>query len=139
MCILDHMQTAFFYLGRFLKQIADDQCSSITKSNIYHMKHNVHTNFYHGSGLTWYWMFNRIIYYLSYLHILRFTLYGRYVESHFFHKFNDTFFSTQHIISTKSVKRLSSGVWWLYKLKMRLPISRKTCQLGSVVRCFTGT
>ncbi len=30
MCFADYMQTTFFYLGRFLKEIADDQCSSIT-------------------------------------------------------------------------------------------------------------
>ena len=41
-----------FYLGRFMKKLADDQCSSITKGNICHTKHSVHTTFYHGSGLT---------------------------------------------------------------------------------------
>ncbi len=30
-------QTAFFYLERFLKILADDQCSLITKDNIYHI------------------------------------------------------------------------------------------------------
>ncbi len=39
MCVSNYMQTTVFYLGRFLKQIADDQCSSITKGNIYHIKH----------------------------------------------------------------------------------------------------
>ncbi len=33
------MQTTFFSLGRFLKKLADDQCSSITKGSIYHIKH----------------------------------------------------------------------------------------------------
>ncbi len=28
-----------FYLGRFLKKLADDQCSSITKGSIYHIKY----------------------------------------------------------------------------------------------------
>ncbi len=28
-----------FYLDRFLKKLADDQCSSITKGSIYHIKH----------------------------------------------------------------------------------------------------
>ena len=32
-------KTNFFYLGRFLKNLADDQCSSITKGRIYHIKH----------------------------------------------------------------------------------------------------
>ncbi len=32
------MQTTFFYLGRILKKLADDQCSSITKGSIYHIK-----------------------------------------------------------------------------------------------------
>ena len=39
MCISDYMQTTFFYLGRFLKKLADDQCSSITKGSIYYIKH----------------------------------------------------------------------------------------------------
>ena len=38
-CISDFMQTAFFYLGRFLKKLADDQCSSITKGSICHISH----------------------------------------------------------------------------------------------------
>ena len=33
------MQTSFFSLGRFLKKLADDQGSSITKGSIYHIKH----------------------------------------------------------------------------------------------------
>ena len=39
MCISDYMQATFFYLGKFLKKLADDQCSSITKGSIYYMKH----------------------------------------------------------------------------------------------------
>ncbi len=38
-CISDFMQTTFFYLGRFLKKLADDQYSSITKGSIKHIKH----------------------------------------------------------------------------------------------------
>ena len=37
MCILDH--TSFFNLLKFLKKLAADQCSSITKGSIYYMKH----------------------------------------------------------------------------------------------------
>ncbi len=33
------MQTTFFYLGKFLKKLADDQCSSMTKGSIYHINH----------------------------------------------------------------------------------------------------
>ncbi len=33
MCITDYMQTTFFYLSRFLKKLADNQCCS-TISNI---------------------------------------------------------------------------------------------------------
>ncbi len=56
--------------------IANNQCSSITKGGIYHMKHNVHTTFYHGRGLAWNWMLNGIN--AWYLHILHFfTLYRR--------------------------------------------------------------
>ena len=32
LCISHHIQTTFFYLGRFLKKSADDQCSSIFKA-----------------------------------------------------------------------------------------------------------
>ena len=39
MCISGNMQTTFFYLGRFLKKLADDQCCSITIGSMYHMKH----------------------------------------------------------------------------------------------------
>ena len=38
-CISDYMQTTFFYLERFLKKPADDQCSCITKDSIYQIKH----------------------------------------------------------------------------------------------------
>ncbi len=38
-CISDFMQTTFFYLGGFLKKLADDHCFSITKGSIYHIKH----------------------------------------------------------------------------------------------------
>ena len=33
------LQTTFIYLGRFLKKLANDQSSSITKGSIYHVKH----------------------------------------------------------------------------------------------------
>ena len=39
MCIPDHMQPTSFYLGKFLKKLADDQCASTTKGGIYYMKH----------------------------------------------------------------------------------------------------
>ena len=42
-CILDFMQTTFFYLERFLKKLADEQCSSRTKHSVNHID---------GSGLT---------------------------------------------------------------------------------------
>ncbi len=35
----DCIQTTFFFHGRFLKKIADDQCSSITKGSIHNIKH----------------------------------------------------------------------------------------------------
>ncbi len=34
------------------KKLADDQCSSITKGSIYHIKLYVHKPFNHGNGLT---------------------------------------------------------------------------------------
>ena len=39
MCISDYMQTNSFHLGKFLKKVADDRCSSGTKGSIYHIKH----------------------------------------------------------------------------------------------------
>ncbi len=56
------MQTTFFYLGRFLKKLADDQCSSITVST-------THATFYHSSGLTRNLTSNGSIYYALYLQI----------------------------------------------------------------------
>ncbi len=42
------------YLGLFLKKLADDQCSSITKGSIYHinMIMSIHPFTYSGNGLT---------------------------------------------------------------------------------------
>ncbi len=37
MCTSDYMQTTFFYHGRFLKKIADDQCPSTTKGSMKHL------------------------------------------------------------------------------------------------------
>ncbi len=34
-CISDYMQSTFFFLERFLKKLADEQCSFITKGSIY--------------------------------------------------------------------------------------------------------
>ncbi len=68
------MQTTFFYLERFLKKLADDQCSYITKGSIYHIKHYVNTTFYHSSGLTKNEMINGCINYVLCLQILRFYL-----------------------------------------------------------------
>ena len=64
------------YPERFLKKLADDKIllkkySSITKGSIYHIKHYVHTIFYHTSGLSRNWVFNGSIYYVLYLQILR--------------------------------------------------------------------
>ena len=67
MCISEYMQTTFFYLERFLKKLADDQCSLITKSSIYHIKHMCIYHFTIGvHGLTWNWVFNESIYYVKY-------------------------------------------------------------------------
>ncbi len=64
-----------FTLKRFLKKLADNQCSSITKGSICYIKHNVqvHTTFSHR------WMirnlaFNGSIYYVLNLQILCFYL-----------------------------------------------------------------
>ncbi len=67
----DFMQTTFFYLGRFLKKLADDQCSSVTKGSINHINSTKKKPFT-SSGLTRNWIFNGSIYYALYLQILRF-------------------------------------------------------------------
>ena len=76
MCIADCMQITFFYLGRFLKKLSGDQCSSTTEGSIYHIKHlSMHPftmGVDPGSGLTRNGTFNGSIYYVWYLHILRF-------------------------------------------------------------------
>ncbi len=38
MCISDYAQTTFFYIGRFMKKLVDNQCSSISKGSIFHIK-----------------------------------------------------------------------------------------------------
>ncbi len=35
------MQATFFYLEKFLQNLADAQCFSITKGSIYHIKRNI--------------------------------------------------------------------------------------------------
>ncbi len=62
MCILDHKQSTFFCLGSFLKKLANDQLF------FHNYQTYVHATFYHGSGLTRYWMFNRSIYYVLYFY-----------------------------------------------------------------------
>ena len=64
MCVFDYIQTTFFYLGRFLKKLADDQCFSMTKGSIYHYQTYVHTTFYHGNGLVENQMLNGSINYV---------------------------------------------------------------------------
>ncbi len=58
------MQTTFFYLERFLKKWADDQCSSTVL--------NICITLYHSSWLIRNLMFNGSIYYVLYLQILHF-------------------------------------------------------------------
>ena len=82
MCISDNIQTTFFYLERFLKKLATINALQYLRQYIPYQKHNVHTTFYHGSA----WidlncMLNGSIYQVSYLHILHFTLYSRYVHA----------------------------------------------------------
>ncbi len=63
----------FTYLGRFQKKLAGNQCSSITKGSIYHIKYYVLKIFYHSSGLTK--MLNGSINYVLHWHCV-FTRYG---------------------------------------------------------------
>ncbi len=50
MCILDFMQATLFCLRRFLKKLADDQYSSISKGSIYYIKHTSIEPFAMGMG-----------------------------------------------------------------------------------------
>ncbi len=52
MHIIDHTQSTFFCLGKFLKKLANDQCSVITKGRIYNIKHNYVQN----NLLAWKWI-----------------------------------------------------------------------------------
>ncbi len=68
-CISDFMQTNFFYLGKFLKKLSNEQYSLITKGSIYHIKHtpiqpftmsfkmevSIMFNIWRYSIFTWYW------------------------------------------------------------------------------------
>ena len=65
-----------FTLKDSWRNLADHQCTSITKGSINHIKHNVHvhTTFCHNGGLTRNFMFNGSIYYVLYLQMLRFYL-----------------------------------------------------------------
>ena len=71
MCITDYTPTTFFYLQPFMKKLADDQYSSITNWQYLPYQTYVHITLYHGSGLTWNWMFNGSILYVQYLHVLQ--------------------------------------------------------------------
>ncbi len=53
MCIvhLDHTLSIFLWLEKFLKKYTNDQCSSITKGSIYHMKHMYKQSF--SMGVDW--------------------------------------------------------------------------------------
>ena len=73
MCILGHMYSTFFCLEKFLKKLANDQCSSVTKGGIYCINQTFKPNSHqHGSGLTRNLTFNGSNYYVLYLQILRF-------------------------------------------------------------------
>ncbi len=69
-----YIQNTFFYLGRFLKKLADDRCTWITKGSIYHVKHMSIQPFYH--GLTWNWAFYGSTYMFDICAYCVFTLYG---------------------------------------------------------------
>ncbi len=80
-----HTNYTFFYLERFLKKLADNHCSSITKGSIYHIKHiYVHTTFYYSSGLIRNWMFNGSIYYVLHLQIRCFYFFLGQIYTSFF-------------------------------------------------------
>ena len=108
MCISDCMEITIFYLGRFLKKFAVNQCSSITKGSIYHIKHNVHTTI--TTGVDWpeigclmevSVMFDICTYYIL-------TLYGRNallakgMWKHFVYSLNRSVYA---YLSSKSRKR----------------------------------
>ncbi len=73
----DFMQTTLFYLKRFLKKLADDQCSSMTKGTYLPYQTYVRTTFYHCNGLSKNLTFNGSIYNVFICKYCIFTWYGR--------------------------------------------------------------
>ena len=68
----------YFHLPcKFLKKLADDQWSSITKGSIYYIKHMNIQPFSMVVDWPEIWMFNGSIYYALYLHILHFYFVGQ--------------------------------------------------------------
>ena len=74
-CISDYMLITFFYLGRLLQKLRDDQWRSVTKGSIYHNKHMYTQPFTMGLDLPEILTFNGSICYALYnLKILHFYL-----------------------------------------------------------------
>ncbi len=120
-CISDYTNLLSFTLGRFLSNLADDQCS-ISKGNIYYIKHNVHTAVYHGSGFTRDRMFNQNICYVS------FCTYGRV---------NDMWnYQSKKSITAQSDRR-SCCQWRFIATNCNyLPIVKSSASSHSDVKCF---
>ena len=78
MCILDHWHGTSFCLWKFLKKLADDQCSFITKGSIYFMKHMYIQPFSMEVDWPEIWCFNGSIYNVLYLYILCFYFVQQY-------------------------------------------------------------
>ncbi len=139
---MHRIQTTFFYLERFLKKLADDQCFSITKGSIYHIKHNVHTTFYHRS---WNWTFNGSIY-AWYLHILHvyFVRYNCSLFATFSNKgssptlyatdYNIIFLPVLYQYFKKTLLTNKMDIWT--NCTLHLPHVNPTIQFMNVYKCW---
>ena len=109
----------FFYLGRFLKKIEDDQYTSITKGGIYHINHNTFfcIAFYHSGWLTRNYMCKGSIYYVLYLQILRFYLGWQSYDATPF-----------HTKSKSLVKQWTELVFWFIYISVITIYIQRSCQ-----------
>ena len=112
MYILNYIQTTFF-LGRFLKKLADDHFCSITKDSIYHIKYMSIQPFTMGVDWPEFGMFNGSIYYVWYLHLLRlYIVRQKYYWTAGKKNFNLTIFPPKQQVRNNEKKTGSFGWIW---------------------------
>ena len=78
LCISDN----FFYLGGFLKKITDDQCSSLTKGSIHHIKHISIQPFSKAINFLFFYFWNSVLSKSCFLWIFRFMWFSVFCPSY---------------------------------------------------------